>query len=588
MQNPYFFLVKTAWKYSKKDRKKYALTYSLFILSDATFALYPVLWGWFIDEIQKNPSKTLHITWLYALVYLLLKILELVFQGPAHVNEQKLSFNLTQNFLDELYHHALHLPLRWHQDHHSGATTATIRKAYYALKTFSDDGFMYIRSISRFLLSMVAMIYFSPLFGGIGFLLGVVTVIIIIKFDKPYINYLTELDTLDNQAAIVMADSLSNIFTVTTLRLQKSMELGLKKKINNIWMPMRRNVILNEWKWFTAFFMIGLIYVLITLGYIYQNWKPGTVFYIGGLVALLGFVNEFTSVFHDISWQYTLLIRHSTTIRLAEKISTDFKEHFVNTDEKNDHKDWSKAEIKNLNFSYKKKYNHEHLPQSLHNISLSMERGKRISIIGESGSGKSTLLALLRGLYEPESEIFISIDGQPANIREINESVTLFPQEPEIFRDTLEYNITMGLPFSDEAITEVCEKAKLTNVIRQLPNGLSSHIDEKGVNLSGGQKQRLALARGILAAHKSKIVLMDEPTSSVDPKTEMLIYENLFETFVDKVFISAMHRLHFLEKFDYIYVLEKGKIVGEGTFDFLLQNNALFQELWEHQKSKID
>jgi ABC-type multidrug transport system fused ATPase/permease subunit len=121
-------------------------------------------------------------------------------------------------------------------------------------------------------------------------------------------------------------------------------------------------------------------------------------------------------------------------------------------------------------------------------------------------------------------------------------------------------------------------------VIRQLPLGLNSDIREKGVNLSGGQKQRLALARGILAARDSDLVLLDEPTSSVDPRTEAMIYEGLFKAFADKAMVSSMHRLHLLSRFDYIYILHQGKIADEGTFAHLKDNSAVFQELWRHQK----
>jgi ATP-binding cassette, subfamily B, bacterial len=107
------------------------------------------------------------------------------------------------------------------------------------------------------------------------------------------------------------------------------------------------------------------------------------------------------------------------------------------------------------------------------------------------------------------------------------------------------------------------------------------------VNLSGGQKQRLALARGILAARAADLVLLDEPTSSVDPKTEALIYERFFEEFADKVIVSAMHRLHLLPKFDYIYILDKGRVVDEGTFADLKARSAPFAELWKHQQEVV-
>jgi ABC-type multidrug transport system fused ATPase/permease subunit len=163
--------------------------------------------------------------------------------------------------------------------------------------------------------------------------------------------------------------------------------------------------------------------------------------------------------------------------------------------------------------------------------------------------------------------------------------VTLFPQDPEIFENTILYNITLGLPFHKEDIMKVCEAAMFVDVIQNLPHGLETHIQEKGVNLSGGQKQRLALARGILSARTSDIILLDEPTSSVDPKTEVLIYEKMFSCFSDKAIISSLHRLHLLNRFDYVYIMDQGRIVDHGTFDHLKSNSQIFQKLWAHQKS---
>jgi ABC-type multidrug transport system fused ATPase/permease subunit len=120
--------------------------------------------------------------------------------------------------------------------------------------------------------------------------------------------------------------------------------------------------------------------------------------------------------------------------------------------------------------------------------------------------------------------------------------------------------------------------------VRELPRGLESSIQEKGVNLSGGQKQRLALARGILAARESDIVLMDEPTSSVDPKTEASIYKKLFSAFADKAIVASLHRLHMLWMFDYVYILHHGNIIDEGRFDDLKNNSSAFRELWKHQE----
>ena len=585
-QNPYIALLITAWKYARNEQKRYVWIYFLFIMANVVAMFNPILYGWFINKIQQDNANTLqHVGW-FGLGFLALKLGEWAFHGPARVMERQLAFNLSRNFLMEMYHQALHLPVKWHQDNHSGATINRIRKAYEALKHFFQDGFMYLHALSKFVFSFAAMLYFSPLYGGIGILLGAVTVWVILQFDKPFIKTLEEVNEKEHIISSTLFDSLSNIITVITLRLEKSMETGLLSKIKDVWKPFRKNVVINEWKWFVADTLVTLIYVVIAVGYVYQHYESGKVFYVGNLVVLLGFVNQFTSVFHDIAWQYTMIVQYNTDVQTARTITEAYNAHhrpdsIVGLPEK-----WADISIKNLNFSHRDNYDAAYAPQSLHSINIRFKKGQRIALIGESGCGKSTLLAILRGLYPPQYEAEFLLDNKPFDRALLNESVTLFPQDPEIFENTIEYNITLGLPFDEKDVWEVCDLAHFSDTARQLPNSLKSSIQEKGVNLSGGQKQRLALARGILAAQSSQIVLLDEPTSSVDPKTELMIYEHLFKAFEDKVIISALHRLHLLQYFDYVYVLQNGKIVEQGTFEYLHTEGVLFKDLWKHQQEK--
>ena len=584
MSNPYISLLKTAWQYARKDRKRFVGVYTMFICSNLIDACHPILFGWFIDKIQKDNNQILHFVGIYAAAYVGLKLAEWAFHGPARVMERQLAFNMSRNFLDELYHQALHLPVKWHQDHHSGATINRIRKAYEALKSFFESGFLYLHAFAKFFFSFAAMVYFSPIFGSIGVAMGFLTIWVIFKFDKYYIKSLDEVNEQEHVISSNLFDSLSNIITVITLRLERSMQTGLMQKIKDLWLPWRKNTIINEWKWFAADILVALTYAVIVVGYVYQNWSPDRVFYISGLVILIGYVNQFTSVFHDVAWQYTEIVKNNTNIQTAKSINEAFHENHRADSETVLPTDWQTIDIKNLNFSHLETYDETQRAQSLHDISIRIKRGQRIALIGESGSGKSTVLSLLRGLYAPENQCEMFVDNVKMPLSTLNTTVTLFPQEPEIFENTILYNITLGLPFEETLVAEVCENAYFADVVTELPRGLASNIQEKGVNLSGGQKQRLALARGILAARESQVVLLDEPTSSVDPKTEAMIYERLFAAFADKAVVSALHRLHLLRQFDYVYVLRKGAIVDEGTFVYLLQNSAIFQDLWRHQE----
>jgi ABC-type multidrug transport system fused ATPase/permease subunit len=164
-KNPYLSLLSTAWRYARHERKQFVLVYCLFICSNIVSLINPILYGWFINKIQEDSSQIGRYVVIFGLAYIGLKLGDWAFHGPARVMERSLAFNLSQNFLMELYHQALHLPVKWHQDNHSGATINRIRKAYEALKHFFQDGFMYLHALSKFILSFGAMLYFSPLFG---------------------------------------------------------------------------------------------------------------------------------------------------------------------------------------------------------------------------------------------------------------------------------------------------------------------------------------------------------------------------------------------------------------------------------------
>jgi ABC-type multidrug transport system fused ATPase/permease subunit len=118
-------------------------------------------------------------------------------------------------------------------------------------------------------------------------------------------------------------------------------------------------------------------------------------------------------------------------------------------------------------------------------------------------------------------------------------------------------------------------------VVERLPKKLDSSIVEKGVNLSGGEKQRLALSRGLLASHGKSIILLDEPTSSVDSRNERIIYEGIFKTFTEQTIISSIHRLHLLSLFDHVVLFANGKIIDQGTFAELLKRSGVFQDMWD-------
>ena len=588
MQNPYLALLRTAWHYARQDKRQYVLIYVLFMLANVVAAMHPLLFGWFVDSLQRKGTVATDIVGWYAGGFLSLKVLEWALHGPTRVMERKLAFTLSRNFLDQLYHQTLHLPVSWHKDHHSGATINRINKAYNALKSFFQNGFIYLHALSKFVFSFGAMLYFSPVFGLIGVALGALTVYVIMRFDRPFVKALEETNEREHVVSSTLFDSLSNISTVIALRLEKRIEARFGDTVAAVFPPFMRQVRINEWKWFVASMLIALIYIVVATGYVYQHNVAGTVFYVGGLVTLLGYVNQFTSVFNDIAFQYTQIVQFNTDVETAKAIGNAHADYEQPNADSSLPENWQTIELSGLTFAYNPPGTNQRSIPVLNDVAITLRRGKRVAFIGESGSGKSTLLTLLRGLYVPEAGLSVRVDGQEQlGLNALANSVTLFPQEPEIFENTVGYNITLGLPFSDEEVMRACQTAHFADLVKHLPQGSATHVQEKGLNLSGGQRQRLALARGVLAAQTSDIVLLDEPTSSVDPKTEFDIYHKLLREFGDKAVVSTLHRLHLLPMFDYIYILQNGRVVDEGTFVTLRRQSVIFQEMWAHQKEAV-
>ena len=201
--------------------------------------------------------------------------------------------------------------------------------------------------------------------------------------------------------------------------------------------------------------------------------------------------------------------------------------------------------------------------------------------MGPSGSGKSTLLRLLAGLAEA-SHGHIEIDGVAMpGLRALRGGATLIPQEAQIFEATLRENVAFDLGDTDAEVHAAARVASLDGVIDMLPFGLDTPIAQGGANLSGGQRQRqrLCLARGVLAAHGSSLLLLDEPTSALDSLTEAAAYDGLHAAFPGACVVASVHRMSLLGRFDRVVLIVQGRIVDSGSVAELAERQAQFRAM---------
>ncbi len=212
----------------------------------------------------------------------------------------------------------------------------------------------------------------------------------------------------------------------------------------------------------------------------------------------------------------------------------------------------------------------------LQGINISAERGKKVAIVGASGSGKTTLAHIMVGFYPVDKGdiLYDGISVKEIGLDVVRENVSLVLQNPMMFNDTVRFNLTMGRDIPEAKIWEALEIAQMKDVVENMPQKLETLIGKNGIRLSGGQRQRLAIARMIL--QDPKIVILDESTSALDTHTEYKLFKALQKYLENKTTIIIAHRLSTVQQADYIYVLDKGRVVEEGTHQELMEKEGLY------------
>jgi ATP-binding cassette, subfamily B, bacterial len=235
-------------------------------------------------------------------------------------------------------------------------------------------------------------------------------------------------------------------------------------------------------------------------------------------------------------------------------------------------------EFRDVSFSYPSGQ------QVLCDFTLTVPGGQKVGLVGRSGAGKSTIMALLQRLYDPDSGQ-VAIDGKVISHvtqESLRRSIAVVQQDISLFHRSLLENLRYGRPeASDDEVYRAVEAAQCAEFITRLPEGYQTLVGERGMKLSGGQRQRLAIARAFLM--DAPIVLLDEATSALDTESEQSIQEALARLFRGRTVIAIAHRLSTLDSFDRIVVLDRGRIIEDGSPRRLLQTKGLYSRMYGPQ-----
>jgi ABC-type multidrug transport system fused ATPase/permease subunit len=573
-------LFKQHWQYAHKERWRVAWYLFWHTCSVAGELCKPYAFAMALNSLQASALEEagMWLVWYVAGF----AVFELGHR-LARSTEIYLAFRNRKRFVLSAYDRLRDLPLSWHTEHHSANVIDRINKAADALYGFGLCQSNYIEVIVNSVGAFLFLWALSPPVAVVGCAVGVVRVLMTKAFYRVTVPEYRMQNELFHKLAAALMDYISNITTIIVLRLGGRARIDLENRNDEVFPHVVKEHRLTQVRCFLDALLVVALNVGMIAYYVFARSSAGTVILVGSVAAVFQYLDILMNAFGFYTGGYENVIHWWQDYNAAAVIFDNSSPSPVLavTATKKLPDDWRSIRIEGFDFRYGPEQ------AAFHFGPMTLERGKRIAFVGESGAGKSTCLHALCGLL-PVSGTALVDQGHISSISALSNIATLVGQEPEIFENTIQYNITLGLPATAGEIEAAAHTACFDDVVSHLNDGYNSDIRENGVNLSGGEKQRLALARGVLAMRDSSLILLDEPTGSLDAATETKVYQRLFDTFQDACIISTLHRLHLLPMFDYVYVFQNSRIVETGTFDELRETGGVLSKLWQKYQAGDD
>lgn len=533
--------------------------------------------GIFIHTYEKFFGKgdTLSFIFTALVIVILMRFLFFIFTSI----QVKIFTNISKN----ITHHIRVRTLK-HLEKVSMAEYETIGTGAIASKVITD-----INTIDDFIGKTVSKLIIS-----VFMILGVATVLIFINWKlgllivllNPVVIYITtiigrkvgKLKALENKKVEKFQEYITETLELFWQIRASNKEKDFTNKIIKLADNLKTASIEYSWKneagaRLSMFVFLAGYEVFRSVSILFVAYSELTI---GLMLAIFGYLwVMITPVQELLSIQYSFHSATEALKRINQIFSMKTEPNYQHL--KNPFKDKNSVSItlKDVWFSY------DGVNYVLKDININVDREKKIAIVGASGSGKTTLANIIVGFYPVNrgKVLYDNIPVEEIGLDVVRENIYLVLQNPMLFNDTLRFNLTLGEAIPEEKIWKALEIAQLKDFVENLPEKLETYVGKNGVKLSGGQKQRLAIARMILA--NPKVVILDEATSALDVKTETKLIKALEEYLKDKTVIYIAHRLSTIRKADYIYVLDKGKIIEEGTHEELLKRESLYSSFYQ-------
>ena len=578
------------WPKSRKDIQfRVVLAMLALILGEILGVLAPYFYGVSVDALAPGAGENQTIFMLTAgalgmvVAYGVMRILSVGFSQLRDVIFARVGQRALRQLALETFRHMHRLSLRYHITRKTGGLSRVMERGVKGVEFLLRFMLFSIGPLILKLLIVAGIFYLE--FGFAYMAIVLITIVLYIWFTFSVTEWrvkvrkeMNDKDTDANQKAI---DSLLNFETVKyfgaeereALRYDESMRgyeaAALKTSYSLAFLNFGQTLLIT----------LGLIAVMIMAAMGVQRGE----FSVGDFVMANAYMIQITMPLGFLG----------TVYREIRQALVDMGEMFDllgQPEEVTDTKNASDLIIKGGQIEfYNISFGYDQERVILSNLSLTINKGETVAIVGPSGSGKSTIGRLIFRFYDVNNGS-IRIDGQ--DIRDVTQisvhnSIGIVPQDTVLFNDTIGYNIAYGREdASNDDIIAAAKSAKIQDFIISLTDGYDTTVGERGLKLSGGEKQRVGIARTLLK--NPPILVLDEATSALDTETERNIQESLRGLGSGRSVITIAHRLSTVVDADQIVVLEKGVIVEKGTHDELLNLNGRYTKMWHIQESEAE